>query len=160
MSNHSFDATVSKFGDAWIEDNFDGDHGTTPFPTRTFGPDLNNTNETVWLAEYKYKWTSGRLRGLSSKLAYAKGSGAENSISSELGQANEGWWYTELRYRSPWAKGFEARARYRDYSSSVDGEVAGVASDRNELRLDINYKLAFSYFVIAYYAQRPSLFAI
>ncbi|MFT6408730.1 MAG: hypothetical protein ACJAQ6_002151, partial [Arenicella sp.] len=143
IKNHTLGLTVSQFGDTWIEDNFDGDHGTTPFPTRTFGPELTNKNETVWLADYKYSWKLGSLRGLSTKLAYAKGIGAENSIGRELGQARENWWYAELRYRAPWANGFETRARYRDYQSHISGEVVGVASNRSELRLDISYKLTF-----------------
>jgi hypothetical protein len=143
IKNHTLGLTVSQFGDTWIEDNFEGDHGTTPFPTRTFGPELTNKNETVWLADYKYSWKLGSLRGLSTKLAYAKGIGAENSIDRELGQARENWWYAELRYRAPWANGFETRARYRDYQSHISGEVVGVTSNRSELRLDISYKLTF-----------------
>jgi hypothetical protein len=143
VGKHSFSIAVTKIGEPWLEDSFAGDHGTTPFPTATFGPELTNQNETVWLTDYKFSLTSGVLTGLSTKLAYASGSNIENSISSDLGTAEERWWYAELRYQSPWIKGLEARARFRDYKSNIIGEVAGVASDRNEIRLDLRYKKTF-----------------
>jgi len=136
---------VSRFKDPWLEDNFSGDHGTSPFPTRTFGPELSNKNETVLLAEYQHKWRSGFLSGLSSKLAFASGSGAENSAKASLGTAREKWFYAELRYKRSFDKQskLDARVRYRDYRSDIIGEVAGVASDRHEVRLEISYKLSF-----------------
>jgi len=143
IGRHGFGIAVTKIGEPWLEDSFASDHGTTPFPGATFGPELTNKNETVWLTNYKFKWTSGALTGLSTKLAYARGSNIENSISSDLGTAEERWWYAELRYQPPWMKGLEARARFRDYKSDIIGEVAGVASDRHEMRLDLSYKTTF-----------------
>lgn len=143
LGEHGFGIAVTKIGEPWLEDSFASDHGTTPFPTATFGPELTNKNETVWLADYKFNWTSGALAGLSTKLAYARGSNIENSISSDFGTAEERWWYAELRYHAPWKEGLEARARFRDYQSGIIGEVAGVANDRHELRIDLRYKTTF-----------------
>lgn len=140
---HAFGVAVTKIGEPWLEDSFAGDHGTTPFPTATFGPELTNQNETVWLVDYKFKWRSGTLAGLSTKLAYARGSDIENSISSDLGAAEERWWYAELRYQPALINGLEARIRFRDYQSDIIGKVAGVANDRHELRIDLSYKMTF-----------------
>ena len=143
---------ITKIGDAWLEDNFDNDHGTTPFPTRTFGPDLTNTNETVWLGEYQYQWKRGILKGLSSKFSIAKGMDIENSIDSALGRAEEQWWSAEARYKRKFTNkllGFDksafidARFRYRSYQSNEIGEVAGIASDRNEWRAELSYSIEF-----------------
>ena len=41
-------AAVAKFDGAWVESNFAGDHGKSPFPTDGVLADMTNRDETVW----------------------------------------------------------------------------------------------------------------
>lgn len=141
--NHTFELAVSQFSDPWLEDSFDNDHGTTPFPTKTFGPELTNKNEQVWLASYQHELTTGRLRGLSAQLSYARGFGAENSVALALGTADEQWVELDIKYRPPQIESLYLRLRGRDYRSELRGDLAGVASDRYETRLTIDYQIDF-----------------
>ncbi|MBL4674194.1 MAG: OprD family outer membrane porin, partial [Arenicella sp.] len=40
IGRHGFGIAVTKIGEPWLEDSFASDHGTTPFPGATFGPEL------------------------------------------------------------------------------------------------------------------------
>ena len=143
FDNHKLDLTRTLINDPWLEDSFADDHGTTPFPSKTFGPELTNKNESVWLVEYEYQWQEFGLNGLRSKFSYATGKGAENSLSANLGQGEESWFLIDLRYKLPVVKGLSARLRYRDYQSTVIGEVAGISSDRAETRFTVDYQYTF-----------------
>lgn len=141
--SHRFTLARSAFNDPWLEDSYANDHGVTPFPTRTIGPELTNKNETVWLLGYRYKFKQGVLNGLSASVKSAQGYGAQNSVSIDLGRAKEHWTAFDLRYAPPKAKGLKLRLLYRDYDSDVDGEVAGVKRDRHETRLFADYTFRF-----------------
>lgn len=139
----SIQLTHSRFGDAWLEDNFAGDHGTSPFPSSTIGPELTNHHERLWLASYQANIKSGVLEGLSSKLSFTNGYGAFNSLDSEFGNANESWSEIDLKYKSKALTGFSVRARYRDYKATETGRIAGVKDNRDELRITADYEIKF-----------------
>ncbi len=140
---HHFTIANSRFNQPWLEDSFSNDHGTNPFPTKTIGPDLSNANESVWLTQYSHQWSNGALNGLQASIALAKGTGAENSISPELGTASESWLETDIRYSPPQHDAFKLRLRYRDYRSNEQGRVAGVKADRDEFRFLAEYAFSF-----------------
>ena len=132
----------TQIADAWLEDSFAGDHGSTRFPTKTMGPELTNTGESVWLLKYQYDWKNV-FSGLRTTIAYANGTGAENSVSKEQGIADENWLELDIKYKIPWAKGLKFRTRYRDYNSDKQGSVDGVKGDRSELRVYLDYNYSF-----------------
>ncbi len=140
---HRIEIAYSAFGEPWLEDSFAKDHGTTPFPTRTFGPELTNRNEQVWLIGYRYQLESGYLKGLSASVKFANGSGAENSISNIFGTASEQWALVDLKYKPPKLENLTLRFIHRDYRSTIAGSVAGVADDRSETRFFIDYQHLF-----------------
>lgn len=142
-AHHRFGVTHSRFADPWLEDSFANDHGTTPFPTKTYGPELTNKNESIWMLEYQYSATSKLFQGLKTNLAVASGKHAENSVSADIGLAQESWVEFDIEYQSPRWKSLHARLRYRQYDSSIDGSVTGVKDDREEWRLNVSYRHSF-----------------
>jgi hypothetical protein len=143
QGNSTFGVTHSFFGDPWLEDSFADDHGTTPFPTKTYGPELSNKNERIWKLEYSHRHEHGWAQGLQNRLSWARGTGAQNSINAELGSGSESWLELDLRYSPKFFKKLEARMRYRIYQSELVGQIAGIKDDRSELRLTINYSSDF-----------------
>ncbi len=140
---HQLEIAQSAFDEPWLEDSFANDHGTTPFPTRTFGPELTNQDETVRLLGYRYSVKSGLLKGLSANLRHARGTGAVNSISRSLGSASEQWTLLDIRYRPPAFDKLKFRLAHRDYKSDIFGSVNGVKGDRKETRFFIDYQHQF-----------------
>lgn len=129
--------------DVWIEDNYAGDHGTTPIPTRaTIGPDLTGKNEDLWQVRLGYDW-SALLPGLSTTLTHTRGENAENTYDKSLGIADE--WYTELdlKWAIPGIKGLSFRWIAHDYHSDERGKVAVVKEDDFDNRLYLDYVFNF-----------------
>lgn len=129
--------------DVWLEDNFSGDHGRNPFPTRSvIAPDLTGKNEDVWQLRAAYDWTE-IVPGLSTKLAYTRGDGAENTVDKSLGLADE--WYTELdvKWKVPNVKGLSLRWIAHDYRSDETGSVAQVKEDELDNRFYMDYVYKF-----------------
>jgi len=123
----------------WLEDNFTGDHGRNPFPTRSrVGPDLTNSNEKVVGARVSYNWKD-IVPGLRTDLAAAYGFDAENSANSALGSADENWWELRVRYKLPMVKGLSFTGIYHDYNSDETGRVDGVKQDERDIRLYLDY---------------------
>lgn len=143
LARHRFGLSYVQFGQPWLEDNFADDHGTTPFPSRTYGPDLTNAKEHVWVFEYQHQWRDGALQGLVFDVAFAEGRDIENSISSRLGQAKEYWYEFDIKYQLPMLKNLITRLRYRNYDSDIIGDVAGVSDARHETRFTVNYEYRF-----------------
>jgi len=142
--NTQLTAAVSKTDDIWIEDNFAGDHGTNPFPTRSrVGPDMTNANETVVKLELKYDWKD-YVPGLVTSIAAAKGWDAENSADAELGSADEDWRELVVSYKIPLIKGLKFTGIVHDYNSDEVGEVDGVKDDQTDVRLYLDYTYAFN----------------
>jgi|GEM_PF-999536 len=133
----------SWLGDPWLEDSYTKDHGTNPFPHRTAGPDLLNKDEKILLLEYKQNWQKLLSTQLTSRVAYAYGYDAENSVSKDLGYADEYWFEVDLRWRPARFKGWISRLRYRDYGSSETGSVRGVKEDQTDIRLTLDYATSF-----------------
>lgn len=130
-------------GDVWLEDNFSGDHGRNPFPTRSvIAPDLAGKNEDVWQLRTAYDWKD-LVPGLSTKLAYTQGEGAENTVDKALGVADE--WYTELdvKWSVPSVKGLSLRWIAHDYHSDERGSVAQVKEDEFDNRFYVDYVYKF-----------------
>lgn len=126
-------------GDVWIEDNFAGDHGRNPFPTRAvIAPDLTGKNEKVWQARVAYDWNAS-IPGLTTKLTYTYGSDAENTVDKALGTADE--WYTELdvTWKVPVVKGLSLRWIAHDYHSDETGSVKVVKGDELDNRIYLDY---------------------
>lgn len=74
--------TLTLIDEIWLEDNFAGVHGTSPFPTTSrAGPDLTNTGETVIGGRIGYDWRDA-IEGLYTTFHFARGYGAENSTST------------------------------------------------------------------------------
>lgn len=129
--------------DIWIEDNFSGDHGTTPFPTRsTIGPELTGKNENAWQLRAGYDW-SNWLPGLTTSLSHTRGENAENTFDKSLGVADE--WFTELDFRwaVPAMKGLSLRWLASDYHSSERGSVAAIKEDDFDHRFYLDYSFQF-----------------
>lgn len=133
----------SGFGNAWLEDNFAGDHGTNPFPTRSIlYPDLTNTNEIAWQLALGYVW-SGRLSGLSITTAHTRGTGAENSVDPRFGTGDESYRELLVAYRPPAIGGLSLQWRYQDYRGDIEGAVDGIKNDLKEHRIFLDYSHRF-----------------
>ena len=137
-------AAVSKFDDLWLEDNFTGDHGRNPFPTRaTHGPDLSNANETAAVLKLEHDW-EGTVNGLKSYIGVGKGWDAENSELGEAGgSADEDWVEAKLAYKVPALKGLKVTGKYYHYTADETGSVDGVKGDQDHFRLYIDYGYKF-----------------
>ncbi len=138
-----FGLYYTKVGNAWLEDNFAGDHGANPFPANTIGPDLTNKNESVWVVEYKQKWHPFGVPNLKTRIAYAYGGGAENTISRHLGHGSEQWLETDIHYQFVNMPALKTRLRYRAYRSDETGSVKGIKEDQNDLRFTVDYTYHF-----------------
>ena len=140
----TFGAAFTKVSDAWIEDNFSGDHGTNPFPTRSLiGADLTNQNETTWQARLGID-LKAVSPGLTTKLYYTDGSDAENSALGELaGTADEKYWAIDTRFKVAAIKGLSLRWLYLDYTTDKTGSVDGVKGDRADHRVYVDYTIKF-----------------
>lgn len=135
--------TLTLIDEIWLEDNFAGDHGTSPFPTTSrAGPDLTNTGETVIGGRIGYDWRNV-IEGLNTTFRFARGYGAENSTGAALGTADERWWEIDVRYHFAWAPGFGFRGIYHDYASDETGSVDGVKDDDRDIRLYLDYVHTF-----------------
>lgn len=142
--NTQLTAAVSKTDDIWIEDNFSGDHGTNPFPTRSrVGPDMTNANETVLKLAVQYDWKD-YAPGLVTSIAAAKGWDAENSANPSLGSADEYWKELAVSYKVPAIKGLKFTGVIHDYNSNEVGQVDGVKADETDVRLYLDYTYAFN----------------
>ena len=142
--NTQLTAAVAKFDEIWIEDNFAGDHGTNPFPTRSrIGPDLTNSNETVLKLALKYDWKD-YIQGLETSIAAAQGWDAENSADASLGTADEDWRELAVIYKVPAVKGLKFTGIWHDYNSDEVGSVDGVKPDETDIRLYLDYSYAFN----------------
>lgn len=145
VNNIELTAAVSKFDDLWIEDNFSGDHGSNPFPTRSrVGPDVTNTNETAAKLALKYDWKD-LVPGLQTTVAAGHGWDAENSVKDSLGSADEDWREIVVGYKVQGIKGLKFKAIWHDYSSDEDGSVDGVKPDQTDIRVYLDYSYAFNF---------------
>ncbi|MBW0146210.1 OprD family outer membrane porin [Marinobacter arenosus] len=143
VNNLELTAAVSKFDDPWIEDNFSGDHGSNPFPTRSrVGPDVTNSNETAAKLALKYDWKD-HVPGLQTTVAAGHGWGAENSVSESLGTADEDWREVVVGYKFQAIKGLKFKAIWHDYRSDEVGSVDGVKPDQTDIRVYLDYSYAF-----------------
>ncbi len=141
--NAELSGAFSVIDEIWLEDNFTGDHGTNPFPTRSrIGPDLTNTNEKVAMLKLAYDWKD-MVPGLKTHFAIAHGWDAENSVDSSLGEADEDWWEVWVRYKLPFLKGLQFTGIYHDYESDETGAVDGVKDDERDIRLYLDYVYTF-----------------
>ncbi|NMP79129.1 OprD family porin [Pseudoalteromonas arctica] len=140
----SVGAAFTKVSDAWIEDNFSGDHGTNPFPTRSLiGADLTNQNETSWQARLGIDFKAVSP-GLTTKFYYTDGSDAENSALGKLGgTADEKYWAVDTRYKVEKIKGLSLRWLFVDYTTEKSGSVDGVKGDRADHRVYVDYTIKF-----------------
>lgn len=135
--------TLTLIDEIWLEDNFAGDHGTSPFPTTSrAGPDLTNTGETVLGGRIGYDW-SDVIKGLSTTFRFADGYDAENSVSPALGTADERWWEVDVRYKVVAVPGLAFRGIYHDYKSDETGSVDGVKDGDRDIRLYLDYVYNF-----------------
>lgn len=137
-------AAYTQVFDAWIEDNFSGDHGTNPFPTRhLIGPDFTNENEKVWLARVGFDLNQF-VPGLSTNISYISGTGAENSLTGKTGgEADEHFFVIDTKWKIPYVKGLSFRWYYTEYNSDEVGTVAGVKGDEKDHRLYLDYVVKF-----------------
>lgn len=137
-------AAFTKVSDAWIEDNFSGDHGTNPFPTRSLiGADFTNQNEKTWQARFGIN-LKAFVPGLKTKFYYTKGTGAENSALGKLGgEADEKYWAIDTRYSVESIKGLSFRWLFLDYNTEKIGNVDGVKGDRADHRIYADYTIKF-----------------
>ncbi|MFL1453111.1 OprD family outer membrane porin [Marinobacter sp. GN3S48] len=145
VNNIELTAAVSKFDDLWIEDNFSGDHGSNPFPTRSrVGPDVTNTNETAAKLALKYDWKDF-VPGLQTTVAAGHGWDAENSVNDSLGSADEDWREIVVGYKVQGIKGLKFKAIWHDYTSDEDGSIDGVKPDQTDIRVYLDYSYAFNF---------------
>lgn len=145
VNNIELSAAVAKFDDIWIEDNFSGDHGSNPFPTRSrIGPDVTNTNETAAKLAIKYDWND-LVPGLQTTVAAGHGWDAENSVNASLGSADEDWREIVIDYKVQGIKGLNFKAIWHDYSSDEVGSVDGVKPDQTDIRVYLDYSYAFNF---------------
>lgn len=135
-------AGVAKFGGAWVESNFAGDHGMNPFPTGGVLADMTNRDETVWVARAGYDWKE-YVKGLRTGVSYKKGTGARNSHVRHLGKADEDELDIDLRYQIPMVKGLNLRYRYLKYTSDKTGLLDGVLPDNTDHRIYLDYTYRF-----------------
>ncbi len=143
QTNSELGLYYTKIGNPWLEDNFAGDHGTTPLPAKTIGPDLTNKNESIWTLEYKQKWHYFDLPNFKTRIAYAYGYNAENFKSKTLGYGSERWLETDVRYQFSALPSLQTRLRYRIYRADEVGSVKGIKEDQNDLRLSFDYTYYF-----------------
>lgn len=141
--SHEVSLTHARFKQAWLERNFADDHGQSPFPTSTIGPELTNDNEKVWLLKYIAHYKEGTFSGIRACFGYANAYGVQNSYNVDLGTGNESWFEADFRYKPSWSKGLSFRLRFRDYNGEESGNIAGVKPDREETRLTLDYSLTF-----------------
>jgi hypothetical protein len=134
----------TKVSDAWIEDNFNGDHGTNPFPTRSLiGADFTNKNEKTWQARLGINLKK-LAPGLTTKFYYTNGTDAENSVLGQLGgTADEKYWAIDTRWKVESIKGLSLRWLFLDYNTEKIGNVDGVKGDRADHRLYVDYTIKF-----------------
>ena len=145
VNNVELTAAVAKFDDLWIEDNFSGDHGSNPFPTRSrVGPDITNTNETAAKLALMYDWKD-LVPGLQTTVAAGHGWDAENSVNDALGSADEDWREVVVGYKVQGIKGLKFKAIWHDYSSDEVGSVDGVKPDQTDIRVYLDYSYAFNF---------------
>ncbi len=142
-TTHTISIAHARFGAAWIEDNFADDHGQSPFPTSTMGPELTNDSERVWLFRYTQAQTEGLLSGLKTSFGVAKGYGTKTTNNSGSGIGKESWYEADFRYTPHWNKQISARLRYRDYNGEGAMGIAGVKEDREETRFTLDYSIKF-----------------
>lgn len=144
VSMFSFGAAYTQVFDMWVEDNFAGDHGTNPFPTRApIGPDLTNANEKVWLASVGLNFDKF-VKGLSTKISYAKGTDAENSLTGAAGgTAEEDFILVDTKWKVPYVKGLSCRWLYNKYNADEVGKIAGVKGDETDHRVYVDYVVQF-----------------
>ncbi|XQF89987.1 OprD family outer membrane porin [Pseudoalteromonas espejiana] len=137
-------AAFTKVNDAWIEDNFSGDHGTNPFPTRSLiGADLTNQNEATWQARLGIN-LKAVAPGLTTKFYYTSGSDAENSALGKAGgTADEKYWAIDTRYKVAAIKGLSLRWLFLDYTTDETGSVDGAKGDRADHRVYVDYTIKF-----------------
>ncbi len=143
VDNWAFAVAASQFDDAWIEDNFAGDHGTNPFPTRSIiYPDFSNANERALLGRIEYNWRRW-VPGLTTTFTYVEGTGITNSVDRSLGTATERYrdWY--IVYQPGWLKGLSLQWRHHAYESKKIGNVDGVKGDDTDDRVFIDYTWQF-----------------
>ncbi|WP_035387009.1 OprD family outer membrane porin [Ferrimonas senticii] len=142
----SFGVAFSQTDEIWLEDNFKGDHGTNPLPTRApIGPDMTNANESVWLVRtgVDFGKLTPALQGLSTQISYAKGSDIENAKDASLGQAEEQFLAIDTRYTMPMVKGLSVRYLFANYNGTEIGSVEGVKEDNTDHRLYLDYRYQF-----------------
>lgn len=145
INNIELTAAVAKFDDLWIEDNFSGDHGSNPFPTRSrIGPDVANTNQTAAKLAVKYDWKD-YVPGLQTTVAAGQGWDAENSVNDSLGTADEDWREVVVGYKVQAIKGLTFKAIWHDYNSDEVGIVDGVKPDQTDIRVYLDYSYAFNF---------------
>ncbi len=135
-------AAVAKFGGAWIEDNFAGDHGRNPFPTGGVLADMTNRDQTVWMVRAGYDWKD-YVKGLRTTVSFKQGTGARNSHVRSLGKADEQELEFDLRYQIPVVKGLNLRYRYLQYRSDKVGLLDGVKEDTTDHRVYLDYTYRF-----------------
>lgn len=141
--NAELAANYAKFDGIWIEDNFKGDHGKNPFPTRSpLGPDLTNEGENVVSVHLKYDWRD-QIPGLVTTLSTGYGWDAENSTDAALGSADEDWRTLDITYKPVAIKGLKFRSIWHDYDADEIGSVAGVKGGETDLRFYIDYAYNF-----------------
>ncbi len=134
--------TLLGIDEIWIEDNFTGDHGTTPTPVTAKGQDLTNTGETVVGLRFIYDWQQ-IVPGLQTRLLVVHGFDAENSVNSALGTADENFYQVQVDYKPAFIKGLKFRALYQDYHAHETGRVDGVKADDDQLRVWLDYSIKF-----------------
>lgn len=141
--NLALSTAYAKFDGIWIEDNFSGDHGRNPFPTRSaVGPDLTNEGEKVVSVKAKYNWKD-YVPGLTTTIAAGFGRDAENSVDASLGRADEDWRTVDISYKPSAVKGLKLRGLWHDYDADETGSVDGVKGDETDIRFYIDYVYNF-----------------
>lgn len=143
INNWKFTTAYSQFEDSWIEDNYSGDHGSNPFPTRSIVfPDFANTNEKAFLIGTEYNWNK-IIPGLTTAFNYSKGTDIENSEDASLGEGEENYRELFIKYKPNWAKGLALQWRIHDYRGKKTGNVDGVKGDDRDHRIFIDYTYNF-----------------
>ncbi len=143
INNWKLTTAYSQFEDSWIEDNYSGDHGSNPFPTRSIVfPDFANTNEKAYMAGVEYNWNKF-VPGLTTAFNYSKGTDIENSEDASLGEGEENYRELFIRYKPNWAKGLAFQWRIHDYRGKKTGNVDGVKGDDRDHRIFIDYTYKF-----------------
>ncbi len=137
--NVELSGALTLIDEIWLEDNYTGDHGRNPFPTRTrIGPDLTNTGETVISLRLDYDWKDF-VAGLKMDISAGFGFDAENSVDSSLGTADENWFRFRLTYEIPAVEGMKFTGIFHTYNSDETGSVDGVKEDERDIRLYLDY---------------------